>query len=83
MASFDVPLDIGFECWPPEAVEEGAAHGVESFVSELVVCIADEGVAVGWRGIELVSALGLMSLESSADDEETAGSAKEECERIT
>ena len=32
MASLDIPLDVGLECWPPEVVEECAACGVKTLV---------------------------------------------------
>jgi len=33
VTSLNVPLDIRLEGWPPEAVEEGVACGVEALVA--------------------------------------------------
>ena len=32
MAGLDIPLDVRFECWPPEAIEEHAACGIKALV---------------------------------------------------
>jgi len=83
VASLDVPLDVGLERGPPKAVEEGAARRIEPLVAELVVCVADERVASGWRGVKLMATVGLASPKSCAGDEEAACSAKETGEHIT
>ena len=82
VTGLDVPLDVGFECGPPEAVKESATRGIKALVAELVVCVADKGVASGLGGIELVVTVSLASPKSSAGDEETACSANETGERI-
>jgi len=82
MASFDEPLDIGFECWPPGVVEEGAVCGIKTLVAKLVMCVADKGVLHRGAGIELVSSVVLLSPKSSSCDEEVVGSANEMCEHI-
>ena len=51
VAGLNVPFDIGFEGWPPEAVEEGAVRGVKTLVSEFVVGIANERVPNGGAGV--------------------------------
>jgi len=33
VTSLNIPLDVGLEGWPPEAVEEGTACGVEALVA--------------------------------------------------
>jgi len=82
MASFDKPLDIGFKCWPPEVVEEGAACGIKTLVAKPVMCIADKGVLHRGVGVELVSSVVLPSPKSPSCDEEVVGSANEMCECI-
>ena len=42
VASVDVPFYIGVKGWPPKAVEEGAACGVEALVAKAVMGIADQ-----------------------------------------
>jgi len=83
VASLDVPLDVSLERRPPEVVEEGVAHRIEPLVAELVVCVVDECVVLGWRGIKLMATVGLASPKSSTGDEEAACSAMEMGERIT
>ena len=33
VTSLNIPLDVGLKGWPPEAVKEGAACGVEALVA--------------------------------------------------
>jgi hypothetical protein len=77
VTSLNVPLDIGVERGPPEAVEKGAACGIETLVSKLVVGVVDEHVSNGWVGIKLVSAMVLLLLKASPSDEEMVHSANE------
>jgi len=35
MTSLDIPLDVGLECWPPEAIEERTANIEGRSVMEL------------------------------------------------
>jgi hypothetical protein len=82
VTSLNVPLNIGVERGPPEAVEKGAACGIETFVSELVVGVADERISNGWAGVELVSAVMLLPPKASPSDEETVRSANETGQRV-
>jgi len=51
VAGLNVPFDIGFEGWPPEAVEEGTACGVKTLVSEFVVGVTNEYILNGGAGV--------------------------------
>ena len=42
----DVPLDVVVESGPPETVEEGAPSRINAFVSEVIVCSANNGKSV-------------------------------------
>jgi hypothetical protein len=73
----NILLYIGVKCGPPEAVEKGAACGVETLMAELVVGIMDERVLNGGVGVELVLAMVLLPPKASPSDEETVCSANE------
>ena len=77
VTSLNIPLYVGVEHGPPEAVEKGAACGVKTLVAELVVGIANERVSNGRAGIKLMSAAELFSPKASSGDEETMCSANE------
>lgn len=47
VAGVDVPLDVLFQQGPPEVIEEGAARGVEPFVTEVVMSISDKVKSLG------------------------------------
>jgi len=51
VAGLNVPFDVGFRGWPPEAVKEGAACGVKTLVSEFVVGVMNECVPNGGVGV--------------------------------
>jgi hypothetical protein len=82
MARLDVPLDVGVKHWPPESVEEGAACGINAFVPELVMGIANEREADGGECVELVVAIGLSAPELTFSNKEVASSADKTCECI-
>ena len=82
VTSLNIPLYIGVERGPPEAVEKDAARGVEALVAELVMGIANERVPNGGAGVELMSAVVLLSPETSSGDEETVRSANETGQRV-
>ena len=63
VAGVDVPFDVLLNGRPPEAVEESAAGGIESFVAEVVVGIADKWESLVGRDIELMSSVALSSPE--------------------
>jgi hypothetical protein len=78
----NIPLHVGVEHRPPEAVEKGVACGVETLMAELVMGIADECVSNGGAGVELVSAVVLLLPKVSPSDEEMVHSANETGQRI-
>ena len=82
MTGLDEPLDIGFECGPPEAVEEGTACGVKALVAEFVMSVAYEGKSNGGAGIKLVPATVLSSPESPSSDEEAVRSANKTSQHV-
>ena len=47
VTSVDIPFYIAVERWPPKAVKESAACGVESLVAKTIMGIVDEGEAEG------------------------------------
>jgi hypothetical protein len=83
VTSLNIPLDIRVECGPPEAVEKGAAHGIETLVSELVMGVMDKRVSNGWVGVKLVSAMVLLPPKASPSDEETVHSANETGQHVS
>lgn len=42
MACVSVPFDILLEQWPPKAIKEGAARGIEPLVAEVVMGFTDK-----------------------------------------
>jgi len=79
----DVPLDIGLEGWPPEAVEEGAACGVEALVAQLVISVMDKSVPRRGVGIELVATAVLLLPKLASSDKETVRSANKTSEHVS
>ena len=79
----NVPLDVGVERGPPEAVEKGAAHGIEALVAKPVVGIADEHILNGRAGVELVPAVVLLPPKASPGDEEAVCSANETGQHVS
>jgi hypothetical protein len=77
-----VPLDIGFESWPPKAVEQGVLRGVKALVAKAVMGVAYQGVMSKRRNIELVAATGLSSPKPAACEEEAVRSANEMSEHM-
>src|SRR5712672_3641160 len=65
VAGVDEPLDILLERGPPEAVCKRMAGQIEPLVTEVVVCVANKGHALGVRGVKLVVALDLVLPEPS------------------
>ena len=82
VTSSNVPFNIGFEGWPPEAVEKSAACRVEALVTKLVMSVTDEGVSRRGAGIKLVTAAMLLPPKSTTGDEETVRSASETSKHI-
>ena len=83
MAGFDEPLDIGFECRPPEAVKEDTAHGVEALVAEFVVSIVYKGVSNRGAGIKLMPATVLLLPKLPSCNEEAVHSANKMSQHIS
>ena len=82
MAGFDKPLDVSFECRPPEAVKKDTAHGVEALVAEFVMSIVYKGVSNGGAGIKLVLATVLSSPKSPSCNEKAVRSANKMSQHI-
>jgi hypothetical protein len=82
VTGLDEPLDISFECRPPEVIKEDVACGVGALVAKIVVSIMDEGIPNGGMGIKLVLAALLSSLKLSSYDEEVVCSADKMCQHI-
>ena len=78
----NVPLDVRVERRPPEAVEKGAARGIEALVAKPVVGVADERVSYGRAGVELVPAVVLLLPKASPGNEEAVCSANKTGQRI-
>ena len=73
----NVPFNVSFEGWPPEAVEKSTACRVEALVTKLVVSITDKGILCRRVDIKLVMAAMLLPPKSTTSDEETVHSASE------
>jgi hypothetical protein len=82
VTSLNVPFHIGVKCGPPEAVKEGAAHGVETLVAKLVMGIVNKHILNGRASVELVLAMVLLPLKASPSNEEMVCSANEMGQRI-
>jgi hypothetical protein len=83
VAGPNIPLNVSFKHGPPVVIEEGVVHEIELLVAELVMCVMDEHIVLGWRGIELVATVSLALLKLSASDKEVVHSTKETGEHIT
>ena len=77
VTSSNVPFNVGFKGWLPEAVEKSAACRVEALVTKLVMSITDEGISRRGAGIKLVTATMLLPPKSTSGDKETVRSANE------
>ena len=59
VTSVDVPFYVTVEGWPPKAVKEGAACGVEALVAKAVVGIVDQRKVEWQHDAQLVLSVGL------------------------
>jgi hypothetical protein len=82
VAGLDEPLDVSFECGPPEVIKEDAACGIEALVAKFVVSVVDEGVSNGGVGIKLVSATMLSLPKLPSCDEKVVCSADKMCQHV-